>query len=67
MSSLTRRNKSYDYENNEKHRQKPKKSSRCLRRECRSHLNQNLASENFIYDLSDIFFKPMGTANTNIR
>ena len=44
-----------------------KNCSRNLRTKCRSHLNHNLFSENFIYDPSDVYFKPIGTANMKIK
>ena len=56
--SIKYHNKFYDYEDNEKHIQKPAKISR---RKCRSYLNHSRCFENLIFDLLAVFFKPMGT------
>ena len=39
--------------------------SRNLNRKCRSHLNHNLFSEHFIYDLSQVFLSQGGQYNDN--
>ena len=67
MLPITHHNKSYDFENNDKYRQRSKKFSRNAKRKCRSHLNHNLFYKNFIYDPLDVFIKPMGTINIKIR
>ena len=64
-SSIRHHNKSYDYENNNKSRQKPKIQKKRLRKS-RSHFNHKLFSENFISDPFKVSSKPRGTTNIRI-
>ena len=66
MLSIRHQNNSYDHENNEKYRQKPTNSVETSRRKCRSYLNRNLCSDNFISDPLDVFSKLMGTIHFRI-
>ena len=57
-SSKEHRNKSYDYEDNNKYTQKTK-----FQKESASNLNHKLFHENFIQDPLNVFYKPIGTIN----
>ena len=58
QSSIIHQNKSYDYENNNKYRQKSKILLKSARRQCQS--------ENFTYDHLKVFFEPLRTINNRI-
>ena len=62
-SAIRHQNKSYELEDNNKYRQKPKIHGKSAIRKCRSHLIQNNFSENFIHDSSKVAFDAMGTIN----
>ena len=64
-SSIRHHNNSYDYENTNKSRQKPKIPKKRLRKS-RSHFNHKLFSENFIFDPIKVSSKPLGTINIRI-
>ena len=55
-----------DYENNNRERQKPQIQQKSARRKCRSNSNQNLFSENFIYDPLNFFPKPIGILSSKM-
>ena len=64
MPSMRRHNRCYDYENNNKYSQKPKKAE--MREESFTAKYTYLFSKNFIYDPLNVFYKPMGTIDNRI-
>ena len=56
-------NKSYAHENNNKLMQKPKIQEKNARGKCRSHLNHERLSENFIYEQLSVSYEPLRTIN----
>ena len=65
MSSIRHQNKSYDYDNNKRSRQKPKNQWKSTRKS-QSHLNYKLLREQLIYDPLKLFSKPMGTIDIRL-
>ena len=63
-SSIRHHNKSYEYENNNKSRQKPKIQKGA--RKCRGQLKHKLFSENLIFDAFKVFSEQRGTINIRI-
>ena len=67
QSAIKHRNKSYEYQNNDKYRQKPKIHWKSARRKCRSLLVQKLFSESFIHDFLNVFCETMGSIHFKIK
>ena len=56
-------NKSYDYENKNKNRRKPKISRKVQEEKVEAIQNHKFFSEKFICDPLNVFFKPIGAVN----